>query len=174
MSQTLHITVFCPDRPGLVAALGSALFDLGANLGDTSFAVLGEAAEWSSICEVDDDLSIAEVENTLRALPETKGAQLSVKPFELDATHGPSARITHRIILSGGDRPGLIARLAEVFGQYDANIVRLNSERVPTATGARYQVRIAVNIPDKVADTCLATVVNTAGELGLAAAWERA
>ena len=35
------VSVFCPDRTGLIAAIAGRLFDLGANLGDTSFTVLG-------------------------------------------------------------------------------------------------------------------------------------
>lgn len=177
--HTVLVTLFCQDRPGLVAAVAGTLFDLGANMGDTSFAVLGEAAELSALCELPGDVRIEEVQRDLAALPETAGGTLKVEPFSMQPTHGPSARITHRILLSGGDRPGLVARLAEVFVQYRANIVRLNSERSPGETiqdsgTMRYVLRLAVNIPAEVADSCLATVVNTAGELGLACAWERA
>jgi len=168
------INLFCPDQTGLIAALAGALFDLGANLGDTTFAVLGEAAEYSAIAELPDDVTPGEVEEALRALPEVQDAQLSVVPFGMATTHGPSARITHRVLLSGGDRPGLIARLAEVFVQYKANVVRLNSERIPDGADTRYVVRIALNIPPEAEASCLATVVNTAGELGLSCAWEQA
>lgn len=175
MTQTVLVSLSCPDRTGLVAAVTGALFDLGANLGDATFAVLGEAAEFTALCEVPDDVSVQEIEGALSALPEAAGGQLSVTPFTLAPLHGPSGRITHRITVSGGDRPGLIARLAEVFGQYKANIVRLNAERVPEGAGTRYVVRIAISLPDAdAAAACLATVSNTAGELGLSCGWETA
>lgn len=169
------ITLFCPDRTGLVAAVAGALFDLGACLGDTTFAVLGEAAEWSAIAEIPADVSLDDVTQALSRLPETAGGRLSVEPFGMSATTGPSARITHRVLLSGGDRPGLIARLAEVFQQYGANIVRLNATRLPDGSNQhQYMVRVAVSIPAPVQERCLATIVNTAGELGLGCAWEAA
>lgn len=174
-TNTVFINLICPDQTGLIAALAGALFDMGANLGDTTFAVLGEAAEYSALAELPADVSPAEAESTLRALAEVgPDAQLSVVPFGMASTHGPSAQITHRVLLSGGDRPGLIARLAEVFVQYKANVVRLNSERIPEGTDMRYVVRIALNIPPATETSCLATVVNTAGELGLSCAWEKA
>ncbi|MGC2853895.1 glycine cleavage system protein R [Novispirillum sp. DQ9] len=175
MTQTVLVSLSCPDRTGLVAAVAGALFDLGANFGDATFAVLGEAAEFNALCEIPDDVTVEEVHAALAALPEAAGGSLSVTPFALAAVHGPSGRITHRITVSGGDRPGLIARLAEVFGQYGANIVRLNAERVPEGAATRYVVRIAISLSDAgAAEACLATVSNTAGELGLSCAWETA
>lgn len=175
MTQTVLVSLSCPDRTGLVAAVAGALFDLGANFGDATFAVLGEAAEFTALCEIPEDVTPEEVHAGLAGLPEAAGGTLSVTPFTLASVHGPSGRITHRITVSGGDRPGLIARLAEVFGQYKANIVRLNAERVPEGGGTRYVVRFAISLPDPAAAAaCLATVSNTAGELGLSCGWETA
>ncbi len=172
MASHAVISIFCADRTGLVSAVAGRLFDIGLNLGDTTFAVLGEGAEFTSVCEVPDDLSVATIEAELRALPLLADATVEVRAFDFAPTHGPAGRITHRIAISGGDQPGLIARLAEVFVQFDANIVRLNAERVPDAGGERYVTRFAVSVaPDK-ADACMATVANTAGELRLSCHWE--
>jgi len=96
-----------------------------------------------------------------------------VAPFDYAAVHGETAQITHRIEITGEDSPGLIARLSEVFVTYGANIVRLNSERIPGGTGraGRYVSRLAVSIPPEKAQACLATVANTAGELRLTCHW---
>jgi len=40
------VSVFCPDRKGLISDIAGRLFELGGNLGDTTFAVLGEAAQF--------------------------------------------------------------------------------------------------------------------------------
>lgn len=158
------LSVFCPDRPGLVADITGRLFEIGANLGDTSFAMLGSGAEFSSVCDLPDDISVAEIERDLAALPGLSAARIAVRPFEMDASHGPLGRITHRVVVSGGDRPGLIARLSEVFGQFQANIVRMDAQRIPEQD--IYITRFSVAIPARV-DACLATIANTAGELNL-------
>jgi glycine cleavage system transcriptional repressor len=171
MSNVL-VSVFCPDKTGLIAAIAGQLFDVGANLGDTSFAVLGAGAEFSAICQIPAHLSAAELKAELAALPELDGAEISVAPFGLDAEHGPTARVTHVVSVSGGDRPGLIARLSEAFTQFHANIVRMDAQRVPTEGGSRYITRFAVSIAPASVDSCLNTIANTAGELGLSCAWE--
>lgn len=162
--STLLISIFCPDRTGLVAAIAGRLFEIGANLGDTSFSMLGSGAEFSSVCDLPDDLVPAEIEADLAALPLLAGARISVRPFDLDAHHGPAGRITHRVAVSGGDRPGLIARLSEVFGEFRANIVRMDAQSFPEQ--GLYVTRFGVSIPER-AETCLTTIANTAGELNL-------
>jgi glycine cleavage system transcriptional repressor len=172
MSYTALISVFCPDRTGLVAAIAGRLFDMGSNLGDTTFAVLGTGAEFTSVCELPDDVAPEAVEAELRRLPELEAAVITVGRFDLEPVHGPAGHVTHRIVVSGGDRPGLIARLCEVFVQFKANVVRLNAERIPTPGAGQYDIDIAVSIPGDGAASCLAAVTNTAGELGLACHWE--
>jgi glycine cleavage system transcriptional repressor len=168
---TVLISIFCPDRTGLVAAITGRLFELGANLRDTSFAMLGGGAEFTSVCDLPADVPAAEVEGDLAAMPELAGARVSVRAYELDATHGPLGRVTHRVMVSGGDRPGLIARLSEVFGQFNANIVRMDAQQVPEHN--LYVTRFAVSIPSR-ADACLTTVANTAEELDLSCHVEEA
>jgi len=173
MTKTALISVHCQDRVGLVAAITGRLFDLGGNLSDTTFAVLGGGADFTSICELPDGVDLAETEADLRALPELDGADVAVRPFGMASIHGPSGRVTHRITVSGGDRPGLITRLCEVFVEFKANIVRLYAEKTPAGGGDSYAITAEVWIPEGRAPSCLATVDNTAGELGLACRWEK-
>jgi glycine cleavage system transcriptional repressor len=172
MTENLFVSISCPDRLGLIAAISSCLFDLGANLGDTTFAVLGGAADFNAVVELPEGTDPDYVEQTLRKIPELADANVSVQPFKLSPLHAESARVTHRITVSGGDRPGLVARLSEVFVEFGVNIVRLNAERIPSSVGTVYAVIVAVHIPKPSVASCLATVANTAGSLGLTCHWE--
>jgi glycine cleavage system transcriptional repressor len=167
----LLVSVFCPDRPGLVAVIAGRLFDLGANLGDASFAVLGSGAEFTTICEVPAHVDEANLQAELAGLPELADATVTVKGFGLDAGHSPMARITHVVAVGGGDRPGLIARLAELFAGFSVNIVRMDAQTLPGGGDGRYVTRFALNIPPNSVNACLAAVANTAGELGLTCSW---
>lgn len=177
MPETALVSIICEDYTGLIAEVTGRLYDLGVNLGDTTFAVLGGAAEFTSVCEMPKGLSLAAVEKDLRTLPglaRQTGAKIVVTPFGFAPVHSDSARITHRIEITGEDSPGLLARLSEVFVQFGANIVRMNSEHVPgldTGRGDRYVSRFAVSIPPEKAQACLATVANTAAELHHSCHW---
>ncbi len=174
MANIALVSVLCQDRPGLIAAVTGRLYDIGANLDDTTFAVLGGAAEFNAVCELPDGVSLASVEKELGEITNLAGAKISVTPFGYEPVHAEQAHITHRIEITGIDSPGLIARLSEVFMQFGANIVRLNSERLPGARDARYMLRMAVYIPPAKANTCLATVSNTAAQLALTCRSEKA
>ncbi len=177
MADTALISIICEDYAGLIAEVTGHMFDLGVNLGDTTFAVLGGAAEFTSVCELSPGIDLAAVEKDLRTLPglaRQARAKISVTPFGFHPVHSDSARITHRIEITGEDSPGLLARMSEVFVGYGANIVRLNSERIPSTSAsraARFASRFAVSIPAEKAQACLATVANTAAELHHSCHW---
>jgi glycine cleavage system transcriptional repressor len=167
MSSVALVSVLGPDRVGLVAAIADHLFDVGVNLRDTTFAALGSGAEFVALCELPTDLTAADIEAGLKRLPELEGAEIRAVPYAFDPSPGPAGNITHRITISGGDQLGLVARLSEVFKQYEANIVRLEARKLPESEGGLYVTRFAVSIPGGQTDLCLATVSNTAGALGL-------
>jgi glycine cleavage system transcriptional repressor len=165
------VSIICPDRVGLVSAVSGLLYDQGVNLDDTTFAVLGGGAEFTAVCELPDTLGLDDLKKELSNLDELHDAEVSVTNFDLSPIHAESAHITHRIVLQGGDRPGLIARLCEVFGQFNANIVRLNSDKIPGEGSYQYEIRVAVWIPPESVKSCLAIVANTAGELRMKCRW---
>ncbi|HEX9808678.1 MAG TPA: ACT domain-containing protein [Alphaproteobacteria bacterium] len=172
MARTFLISVACADRTGLIAAIAGCLFDIGGNLGDTTFAVLGTEAEFTSLVDLPEHLSVETVRRELAALAETGGARIEVAPYDRPTVHGPLGRATHVITVAGGDQPGLIARIAEVFVEFGANIIHMEAGREPgPEPPGRYLTRFSVAIPAANAEKCLATVANTAGAMDLSCAW---
>jgi glycine cleavage system transcriptional repressor len=167
------ISILCEDHPGLIADVTGRLYDLGINLGDTSFAVLGGGAKFTLVAKLPADITIADVEEELGSIDVLKGAEVSVAPFTYRETHDQSARTTHRIEIMGDDSPGLIARLSEAFRPIGANIVELNSESVPGGSGASFLLRMAVAVPPGKEAVCMATVANTAGQMNLSCRWQQ-
>lgn len=172
--STALVSIICEDHPGLIADVAGRLFDLGINLGDTTFAVLGGGAEFTLVAKLPDaGLALDDLERELRSLPSLQGARLTVTAFQYRESHDEHARITHRIEMVGDDSPGLVARLSEAFRAFGANIVRLNSESVPSASGARFLLRMAVWVPAGKEAACMATVANTAGQMNLKCQWQQ-
>mgnify|MGYP000078323234 FL=1 len=173
MNSTALISIICEDHSGLIAEVTGRLFDLGINLGDTTFAVLGGGAEFTLVAKLPQGISLAEVEKELRTLPLLKEAKLTVSTFQYRESHDEQAQITHRVEITGDDSPGLVARLSEALPKFGANIVRLNSESVPSASGARFLLRMALSVPAAKAATCMATIANTASQLNLRCHWQQ-
>jgi glycine cleavage system transcriptional repressor len=173
MGTVALVSILCRDQVGLVAAIADHLFSQGVNLRDTTFASLGKGAEFTAICELPDGASAAGLQDGLSLVAELEGAEIRVLPYEFDPETGAMGRITHRVEVDGGDQLGLIARIAAIFAQFGANIVRLDAQKLPAADGGRYVTRFAVWLTPARADTCLAAIANTAGSMGLASRVER-
>lgn len=172
MSETVLISITGEDQVGLIARVTGTLYELGANLADTSFSVLGHGFEFTSVSEIlDEDTDVAAIMTALSSLPELDGARIEIQPFDLAPTATERGTITHRIVVSGGDQPGLVARLSEVFIDFQANIIRMNCRRNEGAGGTEYVTTFAVSIPSARAAHCLSAIGNTAGSLRLQAEW---
>ena len=167
MPSVALVSVLGPDRVGLVASIADHLFGAGVNLRDTSFASLGAGAEFIAVCELPEGVNPEEIEDGLRGLPECEGAQVRATPYAFDPVPTIPGQVTHRISIAGGDQPGLVARLAEIFALYEANIVRLDARKLAEEEGGLYVTRFAVAVPPGRADLCLAAVSSTAGALSL-------
>lgn len=166
VSYKALLSVYSKDRVGLISDVAGLLFDKGVNLGDTSFAILAKGGEFSSVIDVPADVSEEELETGMRSLDTLQNADIQVKRFSVPDAETPPTEITHRIICQGEDQPGLLARLCEVFIEYDANIVRLKSDHIERADGALFTTRFSVNIPENRTANCLAALANTAEGLG--------
>lgn len=160
------LSVYSSDRVGLISEVTGHLFDRGINLGDTTFAILGKGGEFTSIIEIPADIKEDELASELKSINGLDGAEVDIKRFSIADTHTPPKDITHRIKCEGEDQPGLLARMSEVFINFDANIVRLKSDQLETPSGTHFITRFSVNIPEKRAASCLAALSNTAAELG--------
>ena len=109
---------------------------------------------------------VAECTTALRELTlenaEIRVEQIAAAP---ELTSAPGA--THMIECAGIDQPGLIARLSEIFIEYNANIVSLAASATDEKDARIYTTRFAVAIAPERASNCLATLANTAGSMRL-------
>ena len=166
-TDNLLISIICPDKQGLVSAITGTLFESGINLGDTTFTILGEGAEFTAICETPSGMSANQLKELLQSIEELQGADIGVKPFSYSTSHKESDKVTHEIILQGEDQPGLVARLTELFADYDANIVRMDTKKLVSANSSEYLIQLWVWIPYARVDACLASVGSTASLLNM-------
>ncbi|MBX2833024.1 MAG: ACT domain-containing protein [Rhodospirillales bacterium] len=166
MNANARITISCSDRVGLVSEICGRLFDIGTNLGPTSFVLDGNMAKFETSCELPDSCPVSECATALRELTlENADIQVAEIAAAPELTNAPGA--THMIECSGIDQPGLIARLSEIFIEYNANIVRLAASATDEKDARIYTTRFAVAIPPERAANCLATLANTAGSMRL-------
>src|SRR5687768_4729789 len=89
MSSVALVSITAADRVGLVSAIAGRLYDLGINLRDTTFATLGQGADFTAVCEMPDDLDLDALRAALVDLPDLEGGSVQVSPYQFDAKSGP-------------------------------------------------------------------------------------
>ncbi|MCH2548673.1 MAG: amino acid-binding protein [Alphaproteobacteria bacterium] len=173
MVQRVSITITCSDQIGLLATITGRLFDLNADLGNTNFSVRKKIAEFNSVAEFKNLLDEKVIVLELNKLPGLENAQINISEYHPTIKKENQLQITYSVELRGEDRPGLVARMAEVFAEFESNIVTMNSQVISQHGNPDYLIRFGVYIPHIRAQSCIAAIDNTAKSLGLACQYDK-
>jgi glycine cleavage system transcriptional repressor len=161
----LALTAVGTDRPGIVAALAGALYDLGCNIEDADSTVLRGVFAVTFVAAVPADLDGPGLERAAASALESLGATVSVREIAQDP--GPPARATHRMRAYGADRPGITALLSRLLADRGVNMTSFSShssdDDEPVTT-----LEAEVHVPPGVdAETLAGNLIETATDLGL-------
>jgi len=121
--RVMHVAVTAvgADRPGIVAAVSRALYDVGGNIEDSRMAILGGHFAMVLIVALPDGADPKELE---RALAEPAGA------LELITTVRPVAEAPpihdggtpYVVSVYGADKPGIVWQISEALAATHVNI----------------------------------------------------
>jgi glycine cleavage system transcriptional repressor len=153
------------DRPGIVAALTGALYELGGNLEDVASSILRGHFAIMLVVDAPDGLSGQALEEALGRAAQPLGVSVTVRDVEAGAASRVAA--THVLVAYASDRPGIVARLTRILADRGANITdlscRLTAEDPPV-----YAMVAEVALPDGTDEDVLRADLENAGrELGV-------
>lgn len=112
------------DRPGIVAAVGEALLDVGANIDDSSMTILG--GHFAMLLLVEAEGEPEALQAALQPVADRFGLLLEVRPAERHR-FSDEPRDDYVVAAYGPDRPGLVSTLSRVLADVDANITDFGS-----------------------------------------------
>jgi len=170
----MALTAVGTDRPGIVAALTGALYDLGCNIEDADSSVLRGVFAVTLVVAAPSELDGPALERAARSALGPISATVSVRPIDDDA--GLPAHATHRMRARGADRPGIVALLSRLLADRGINMTAFSAfsshaddADVPIAT-----LEAEVHVPPDVDAAELAEdLIETATDLGFEVTFER-
>ena len=148
MAMTTYLlTALGDDRPGLVAALASAVDEHDGSWVDSQLALL--AGKFAGIVQV--ELPDARVEDFLAALPGLQdeiGLRVEAVPAESVARVAPSRAL--RLHLLGQDRTGMVREVTTALRSQGATIDGLRSwtREAPEGGGMLFEAEAEVRLPE--------------------------
>lgn len=118
------LTFVGKDRPGIVAHVTAALYDGGANLGETSMMRLG--GNFTIMMMVQFKGNTHALQGLVGGVAESLGLQLHIDHIEahLHDHRVPDVRIT----VYGADRAGIVAKVTGVLAEAGLDILELESD----------------------------------------------
>lgn len=124
------INVLSDDHPGIIAAVGRAVRDLGGNIDACSQTVLSGYFTLISIVSVPDDLAAEDLAARI-AGRDADGGGLQVMARKLRLPEGQADAGVESFVISafGPDQPGLVLKFSQYLAGKDINITDLYGDR---------------------------------------------
>jgi len=152
--MTKHFSITCvgEDRPGIVSGLTEVLFNLGANIEDSSMTILrGQFAMILIVSseEVEDSLKF---EEGFKGVKGDLGLTISVDELSEDQLHDGGGFEGDPYIISviGADKPGIVYKLTKLLSSDGINITDMNTKFITSEETHVYIMVIEVSIPAEV------------------------
>ncbi|MDX2505796.1 MAG: ACT domain-containing protein [Gammaproteobacteria bacterium] len=124
MSEWKMLTLVGQDKPGIVAKVTTALYDLGAQLGEASMMRLG--GNFTIMLMVKSDHSIEQLNQCLESV--AKEMQLTTSFQAIEANLHRHEVPDFRITVYCADRPGIVAKATSHLLEAGFNIMDLESD----------------------------------------------
>jgi glycine cleavage system transcriptional repressor len=145
MTGSIGVTVVGSDRPGIVAGVSEALYELGCNLEDVTSTILRGRFAMVLVVRPPEDDDPDAIRQRLEAVGETLG--VSVTASALKDTTLDVDPPTHMVSVYGADQPGIVFRVAERLRSRSVNITDLTSRVLGEGDQPVYALMLEVAAP---------------------------
>lgn len=144
--MNLAVTAIGRDRPGIVAAITSALLEAGGNVDDSQMSILHGQFAVMLICSVPEDASLEGLEARLDEVGRefSLGGITVSRVEDLDRGTGP----THVLTVYGADRPGIVHDTASTLASLGVNITDLRTRRTGDPESPLYTLMVEIAVPE--------------------------
>ena len=139
------------DRPGIVAAIASVLYERGCNVEDSSMTLLRGNFSIMLVLAAPNGTTAASLEKALRPACEHMGLTYSVLDVG-DTADVPAP--SHVLTVYGADRPGILYRITDTLAADGVNITDLNS-RLVGADEPVYALMLELSLPPHLSEATL-------------------
>jgi glycine cleavage system regulatory protein len=147
MLTTVVITIFGPDRPGLVEAVATRVAANGGNWLESRLLHLG--GHFAGIVRVEvDEARLGELLIALRA-GDGPGLRIVVHDTRTASEGIAAARTVATLEVVGHDRPGIVRAISRALAERGVNVEELATERssAPMSGEPIFQARATVALP---------------------------
>ena len=129
MQRQMIISVLSEDRPGIIADITGAIFELNGDLADLNQSILCGYLTMTLIVTFDSDLSTDDVTSKLAAIKSKNGYEILVKSMDSPLQHdsGGLPEKTYILTVQGKNKSGMVYSISSFCYRRDINILDLST-----------------------------------------------
>ena len=169
MTARWIVTALGQDRPGMVAGVTKALYELGCNLEDSAMRRLEGEFTIMLIFSTAKAITEPQLLRRFEPLQRTLGLVVHLKPLRRAEAASPKSRGPHYLIsVYGADRPGIVFKMSDLLARARVNIIDLHTHRSVGRGPSLYMLILDVELPSRVSPGSLEKrLKRLAGSLGV-------
>ena len=143
------------DRPGIVDAVSSLLFEGGANIEDSRMTTMGGCFSIMTLFSCS-TRQVTSIQSGLESLRK-QGLELSLHPAEDPASLSQAPSLPLKLEVMAIDHPGIVQKIVHILNRHQVNIESLNTEviRAPLSGAPLLELNLEASVP---ATESLATI----------------
>jgi glycine cleavage system transcriptional repressor len=132
------VTAIGRDRPGIVAAISRALFDLDGNIEDSQMSILRGHFAVMLIVQVPDSVGEETLAERLGGVRDQLGLEAITFNAVDELSAAPVPAATHVLTVYGADHPGIVAAVSSQLADLGVNITDLETRLTGAANAPLY------------------------------------
>ncbi|RUM58974.1 MAG: amino acid-binding protein [Persephonella sp.] len=144
MGKYFLINAFGKDKPGIVAEVSKILYENGFNLENSTMSRLADEFTIMLVVYTEDNFTTDEVKKIFLPVKDKLGLNIYVK--EIDYKEEDKKDTLYKVIVYGGDKPGIVYKVAKLLAENNINIVDMTTEKSQDI----YVLITDVEIPDSI------------------------
>lgn len=146
------IFVLGKDSPGIVSDITKALYELGANINDSSHTIIGNQFAMLLLIAMESKATEGSVKAAFDFVCNKRGLtvhvhQISDNDINRKTTDPGQLCVIH---LYGADKPGIVYQVTELLSQNKVNITDLSTRRFGTEENPIYIMYLEADVPSDV------------------------
>lgn len=160
------VFVLGQDSTGIVADISKALYELGANINDSSHTIIGSQFAMLLLISVDEKNDLEFVKNGFKEISNSRNLiihahAISDKDINRRASDPGQLCVIH---LYGADKPGIVYQVTNLLSENKINITDLSTRRFGSEENPIYIMYLEADVPDEVDTVELGKKLNEAAE----------
>ena len=143
------IFVLGTDRTGIVADITKALYEIGANINDSSHTIIGNQFAMLLLISVNPDYTIEKIQNGFKEVAQKRTLTVHVHELRDEDIKRKSSDPGQLCVihLYGADKPGIVFQVTGLLARNNVNITDLSTRRFGTEENPIYIMYLEAEVP---------------------------